>query len=177
VAAVAADLSEETAAAAVDARLTRNFSGGKRQREADRDRRKREKAARLQRNRAERAWAGDQPAPEDGGVGAPEALPTVALEDVVIGVAPRPRRQTTGPVKLFVGGLSWDTTSEGLNAAFSKFGAIEESMVISDRLTGRSRGFGFVTFANAAEAAVAVKEMNGAELDGRNLKVNLAESR
>jgi hypothetical protein len=156
--------------------LTRNFSGGKRQREADRDRRKREKAARLQRNRAERAWAGDQQAPEVG-VGAPEALPTVALEDVVIGVAPRPRRQTTGPVKLFVGGLSWDTTSEGLNAAFSKFGTIEESMVISDRLTGRSRGFGFVTFASAAEAALAVKEMNGAELDGRNLKVNLAESR
>jgi hypothetical protein len=155
--------------------LTRNFSGGKRQREAERDRKKKDKAERLRRNRFLRSQGVEPGGTEESPTG--EALPAVALEDVVISVAPKPRRQTTGPVKLFVGGLSWDTTSEALNAAFARFGTIEEAMVISDRLTGRSRGFGFVTFATPAEAAQAVKEMNGADLDGRSLKVNNAESR
>lgn len=79
--------------------------------------------------------------------------------------------------KLFVGGLSWGTTDEGLQGAFSRFGEIVEAKVIMDRDTGRSRGFGFVTFANDEGAATAVTEMNGSELDGRTIKVNEAEDR
>ena len=79
--------------------------------------------------------------------------------------------------KLFVGGLSWGTTDEGLHGAFSKFGEIAEAKVITDRETGRSRGFGFVTFANDESAASAIGEMNGTELDGRTIKVNEAEDK
>jgi RNA recognition motif-containing protein len=79
--------------------------------------------------------------------------------------------------KLFVGGLSWGTTDEALHGAFSRFGDIVEAKVITDRETGRSRGFGFVTFANDDGATTAVTEMNGTELDGRTIKVNEAEDK
>ena len=61
--------------------------------------------------------------------------------------------------KLFVGGLSWGTTDDGLHGAFSAFGEIVEAKVITDRETGRSRGFGFVTFANDEGATKAIAEM------------------
>lgn len=149
----------------------RGYGGGKRQREAERDRRKKEKQERLRRNRATRG------SEDPSDLAEPELLPEVKLEDVVIGVAAQPRRNTIGPVKLFVGGLSWNTTSDELRGAFAKFGPIQEATVIMDRTTGRSRGFGFVSFENAPDAAEAVKTMNGADLDGRQLKVNNAESR
>jgi RNA recognition motif-containing protein len=79
--------------------------------------------------------------------------------------------------KLFVGGLSWDTDDAGLQAAFSRFGETTEAKVITDRDTGRSRGFGFVTFAEATAASAAEREMNGSMLDGRTLKVNEAQDR
>jgi cold-inducible RNA-binding protein len=150
-----------------------SLSAGKREREMRRDRRKKEKQERLQRNRMMRAQGRDQP----GAAWPPEQLPEVKLEDIVIGVAPQPRRNTTGPVKLFVGGLSWNTTAEDLRAVFGNFGSLEEATVLMDRATGRSRGFGFVTFSKPEEAAVAVERMNGTTLDGRSLKVNNAESR
>ena len=79
--------------------------------------------------------------------------------------------------KLFVGGLSWGTDDSGLHNAFERFGEVIEARVITDRETGRSRGFGFVTFANADDADAAVDEMNGQELDGRRLTVNEAQER
>ena len=79
--------------------------------------------------------------------------------------------------KLFVGGLAWGTSDEGLRAAFEQHGTVEEAVVITDRETGRSRGFGFVTFVNDADADKAMSAMNGAELDGRNLNVNEAKER
>ena len=148
------------------------LTAGKREREMRRDRRKKEKQERLQRNRMMRAQGREQVA-----AGQPEQMPEVKLEDVVIGVAPQPRRNTSGPVKLFVGGLSWNTTADDLRAAFGNFGSLEEATVLMDWGTGRSRGFGFVTFSKPEEAAVAVERMNGATLDGRSLKVNNAESR
>jgi RNA recognition motif-containing protein len=153
--------------------MNRGYSGGKRQREAERDRRKKEKEDRLRQNRMNPNRGGPEPTDAE----APEKLPEVKLEDVVISVAPRPKRSSIGPVKLFVGGLSWETTTEDLRTAFAKFGAIDDVMIILDRSTGRSRGFGFVSFENATDAAEAVKAMNGAELDGRTLKVNNAEAR
>ena len=79
--------------------------------------------------------------------------------------------------KLFVGGLSWGTTDDGLHSAFSQFGEIVEAKVITDRETGRSRGFGFVTYANDDGASKAIAEMNGTDLDGRSIKVNEAEDK
>ena len=78
--------------------------------------------------------------------------------------------------KLFVGSLSWDTNDEGLNAAFSPFGEISEAIVISDRYTGRSRGFGFVTFNDDEAADKAVEALNGTELDGRTIRVDVAQA-
>jgi RNA recognition motif-containing protein len=79
--------------------------------------------------------------------------------------------------KLFVGGLSWGTDDQALTAAFETFGTINEAKVISDRDTGRSRGFGFVTFSDAAAATAAIEKMDGTELDGRSIRVNLAEDK
>jgi RNA recognition motif-containing protein len=79
--------------------------------------------------------------------------------------------------KLFVGGLAWATTDQGLKAAFEAFGEVVDAKVITDRETGRSRGFGFVTFADADSARQALDQMNGQELDGRNLRVDEAQER
>lgn len=79
--------------------------------------------------------------------------------------------------KLFVGGLSWGTTEDGLHTAFAQYGDVQEAKIITDRETGRSRGFGFVTFVNAQDAQDAIDGMNGTELDGRFLNVNEAKER
>ena len=79
--------------------------------------------------------------------------------------------------KLFVGGLSWNTDENGLKNAFEKFGAVSEAKIIFDRETGRSRGFGFVTFDQKDDASEAVSQLDGRELDGRTVKVNYAEDR
>jgi len=79
--------------------------------------------------------------------------------------------------KLFVGSLAWATDDAGLRAAFEKFGEVQEAVVINDRDTGRSRGFGFVTFADDSAAEKAIEGMSGAELDGRTLEVNEARER
>ena len=77
--------------------------------------------------------------------------------------------------KLFVGGLSWGTDDNGLHDAFSRFGEITEAKVITDRETGRSRGFGFVTFEDISSADEAIKEMDGTDLDGRTIRVSEAQ--
>lgn len=79
--------------------------------------------------------------------------------------------------RCFVGGLAWATTDNRLEDAFRPFGEVTSSKVISDRETGRSRGFGFVTFLEQDAMLKAIEEMNGKELDGRNITVNQAQSR
>jgi len=79
--------------------------------------------------------------------------------------------------KLFVGGLSWDTTSNDLRNAFEGFCSVVSAEVIADRDTGRSRGFGFVTLADASQVRAAIEQMDGFMLDGRNLRVNEANDR
>ena len=79
--------------------------------------------------------------------------------------------------KIFVGRLSWDTTDDSLRNAFERFGTIAEAKVILDRETGRSRGFGFVTFDEGAAADQAIEEMNGAEVDGRRITADEARER
>ncbi len=78
------------------------------------------------------------------------------------------------PRKLFIGGLSWDTTNESLRAAFESFGTVEEAVVVTDAATGKSRGFGFVRYGSEEEAQEALQGMNGVELDGRRLRVDMA---
>jgi len=79
--------------------------------------------------------------------------------------------------KLYVGNLSWNTTDDTLRDAFSEFGNVTDSIVMRDRDTGRSRGFGFVTYGGEEEAQLAISNMNDSELDGRKIKVNQANSR
>ncbi|MCJ7803876.1 MAG: RNA-binding protein [Desulfobacterales bacterium] len=79
--------------------------------------------------------------------------------------------------KLFIGGLSWDTTDDGLRQAFASYGEITEAKVITDRDTGRSRGFGFVTFAQDEDAKSAISKMDGTSLDGKTIKVNEAQEK
>ncbi|MBM4355322.1 MAG: RNA-binding protein [Deltaproteobacteria bacterium] len=79
--------------------------------------------------------------------------------------------------KLFVGGLSFSTNDEALRAAFASFGAVTEATVVTDRDSGRSRGFGFVTMPSDAEADKAIEGMNGKVLDGRTLNVGVARAR
>jgi RNA recognition motif-containing protein len=86
-------------------------------------------------------------------------------------------RETKMSNKLFVGGLSWGTSSEDLRNAFEGFCKVEEATVISDRETGRSRGFGFVTLSDPSQMKATIQQMDGFMLDGRNLRVNEANDR
>jgi len=79
--------------------------------------------------------------------------------------------------KLFVGSLSWNINDQGLREAFEPFGEINEAVVITDRDSGRSRGFGFVTFEDDEAADKAISALDGSELDGRPIKVNVARER
>ena len=79
--------------------------------------------------------------------------------------------------KLFVGGLPWSVNDEELKAAFTPFGTVIDAKVINDRETGRSRGFGFVSFTNDADAAKAIKEMDGFVMGSRTINVNEAQER
>jgi cold-inducible RNA-binding protein len=79
--------------------------------------------------------------------------------------------------KLFVGSLSWNTDDRGLREAFAPHGEITEATVITDRDTGRSRGFGFVTFADDEAAEKAVAALNQSELDGRTIRVDVAQAK
>eukprot|EP00997_Jenningsia_sp_PLL12_P007932 NODE_4636_length_640_cov_183.302876_g3978_i0.p2 GENE.NODE_4636_length_640_cov_183.302876_g3978_i0~~NODE_4636_length_640_cov_183.302876_g3978_i0.p2 ORF type:complete len:112 (-),score=8.22 NODE_4636_length_640_cov_183.302876_g3978_i0:99-434(-) len=78
---------------------------------------------------------------------------------------------------LYVGNLSWTTTDEMLHKTFAQYGAVRSARVIHDRDTGRSRGFGFVELEDEQEASAAVAALHGSEMDGRNLRVNVAEPR
>ena len=79
--------------------------------------------------------------------------------------------------KLSVGGLSWETSDSDLKKAFTPFGEITEAKVITERGTGRSRGFGFVTFARDEDAKTAISKMHGTSLDGRTITVNEAQGK
>ena len=76
--------------------------------------------------------------------------------------------------KLYIGGLSYGTTQQGLQDAFSKAGQVSSASIIVDKMTGKSRGFGFVEMPNDEEAMKAIEMYNGKQLDGRTLTVNEA---
>ncbi len=78
---------------------------------------------------------------------------------------------------IYVGNLSWNTAENDLNNLFAQYGEVISARIITDRETYRSKGFGFVEMADNGAADAAISAINGSELDGRNLRVNEAESR
>ena len=80
-------------------------------------------------------------------------------------------------MEIYVGNLSFDTNDSSLRSAFERFGTVSRASVISDRETNRSRGFGFVTMDDATEAQAAISDLNGRDLDGREIKVNEARGK
>jgi cold-inducible RNA-binding protein len=79
--------------------------------------------------------------------------------------------------RLYVGNLSFQSTTESVRTAFAAHGEVTDVQLVTDRQTGQPRGFGFVTMGTAEQAAKAISAMNGAQLDGRPLRVNEAEER
>ncbi len=77
--------------------------------------------------------------------------------------------------KLFVGNLAWETTQEELQELFAQYGEVEEAIIITDKFSGRSKGFGFVTFTDEAAADEAIAQLNEKEFKGRNVVVNEAK--
>ena len=75
-------------------------------------------------------------------------------------------------MEIYVGNLAYATTDDGLKAAFAQYGEVTAGRVVTDRMTGRSKGFGFVTMPDAAQAQAAIDALNGHELDGRTVRVN-----
>ena len=80
-------------------------------------------------------------------------------------------------MKLYVGNLAFQTTDEDLQELFSQAGTVESAQVVTDRDTGRSRGFGFVEMASKSEGEAAIAQFNGVEINGRSLTVNEARPR
>lgn len=77
--------------------------------------------------------------------------------------------------KLFVGSLPWAVSDEALKEAFTQYGNVVSAKVVTDRQTGRSRGFGFVEMESDSEASAAIEALNGSDLSGRNIVVNEAK--
>ena len=80
-------------------------------------------------------------------------------------------------MKLYVGNLSFNTSTQDLEKIFGEIGTVESTSIIEDRETGRSRGFGFVEMSNDQEGQNAISQLDGKEIDGRSLKVNEAKPR
>ena len=146
----------------------------KRDREAKKTRKKREKAERL----IQRREQGHGEVPIINAEEIVTDVPTVDEAMLAMEVsAASPRAATTVPCRLFVGGLSWETTEDDLRAAFGEFGVVSDAVIVNEGSSGRSRGFGFVTLENRKDAARAVEALNGTELNGRNIVVNVATGR
>jgi len=152
-----------------------NYSFGKRQRELEKAKRKKEKAAR----KRDRPAGGDIPiatAEElqggDNLMSIDEVMQSMQGNEAEGGQAPR-----TIPSRLFVGGLAWGVTTEQLRAKFEEIGPVKDAVVMLDRDTGDSRGFGFVTMADRKDAGEAIRKLNGVDLEGRGLVVRQATER
>lgn len=147
------------------------YFGGKRDREQAQARKKRER----DRRRSERRRKGPGEVPV---VGAEEVTGDLDLAEAIV-----KRRQAAAAKeaqgirsRLFVGGLAWETTADDLREAFGAFGQVTDAVIVTDRGTGRSRGFGFVVMSHK-DAPKAIAALNGTELQGRPIIVNVASER
>ena len=148
-----------------------SYSLGKRQRDAVKARKKQRKA--------DRQWRKRQQGPGEVPITSVEAVTgdLKAEEARRARPADAPQGARAIPSRLFVGNLSWDTTEDSLRKAFEEFGAVSHVVIVNDRATGKSRGFGFVTMEDRKDAARAIEALNDADLDGRNIVVNQATER
>ncbi len=140
------------------------------------------KKARKKREKDERRWERRNDGPASVPIVRAEELSgpgSMSVEEIMESMATGGVRATPRgiPTKLFVGGLSHDTDDRGLRTAFAEHAEVIEAVVITDRDTGRSRGFGFVTLASHKEAPRVVKALDGSDLDGRRIVVNVATDR
>ena len=146
-----------------------NYGAGKRAREAEKARKKRDKDERRRRKREE--------GPKEVPIATADEVQVVSGPDPDPSAPPGEKPVRRGqPVRLFVGGLSWDTDEQMLKEAFTQAGEVLEAVVVLDH-DGRSRGFGFVTMADQQGGKKALTELDGQELDGRYLKVSPARER
>jgi len=146
-------------------------SVGKRKREAEKARKKREKA--------EKRWERRERGPAEIPITtADEITGDLAAEEAMRARrAAEPRAASAIPSRLFVGGLSWETNEDELRKAFEEFGSVTDAIVVCDRDTGKSRGFGFVVMEDRKDAARAIDELSESELNGRRIVVNVATER
>lgn len=152
-----------------------NYSAGKRQRENERARKKKEKA--------ERRWQKRERGPGDVPITTADEvtgdLPSIAdaMRAIEEGGTTSSREAEPVPARLFVGGLSRSTTEDDLRKVFSEYGEVIDAFIVTDRDTGSSRGFGFVTLKNRKDAPKAINGLTDTELDGRTIVVNMATER
>lgn len=150
------------------------YSQSKRQREAQQQRKQAEKAARRQAQR-EHGRAEPEIVSAESITG---QLPSIEDAMRAITESPNERRQVAAiPCRLFVGGLGTVVTEHDLREAFGAFGEVADVVVLKDRNLGESRGFGFVTMASRKDASKAIEALDGSELNGRRLAVNVATER
>jgi RNA recognition motif-containing protein len=154
-----------------------NYSFGKRQRELEREKKKQDKEAR-KRDRA--TSGGNIP------IATVEELQgggnIMSIDEVMQSMqggeeGSQPQQQRTIPSRLFVGGLAWGISTDKLRETFEAVGRVADAVVMVDRDTGDSRGFGFVTMADRRDATEAIRRLDGADLDGRTLVVRQATER
>lgn len=153
-----------------------NYSAGKQQRERDKERKKQEKAQRRQENRNSGGAIPTATVEELQGGGYIMSIDEV-MRSMQGGPEAEPTAARTIPSRLFVGGLDWRITEAELRALLEQVGPVAEVVVVMDRDTGESRGFGFVTMADRKDAAEAIRRLNGTQLEGRTLVVRQAEER
>lgn len=153
-----------------------NYSPGKRQREMDQARKKQDKAAR----RADKRERGPGEVQVTTAADVQRGLPSI--EDAMRAIEMRASGNaqysaSSIPARLFVGGLSDEVTEADLRATFGQFGPIADAVVMVDRETRSPRGFGFVTMENRKDAPKAIEQLDGTDLKGRTLVVNVATER
>lgn len=151
-----------------------SYSPAKRQREAEQARKKQEKAQKRLERRDRVPGQIEIVSAEDITGSFPSTDQAMLAIEQRAGIS----RSAPGvPMRLFAGGLSDTTTAESLRKAFGAFGPVADAFVVTDRDTGASRGFGFVTMENGKDAPKAIEALNGTQLDGSTLVVNVATER
>jgi hypothetical protein len=154
--------------------LSQHFSSGKRQREADQARKRKEK----EEMRAARRARGPAAIEIADASEMQRNLPSIESALSALGNRDPESRAAAGvPVRLFVGSLSDETTEQDLRQAFGAYGTVVDAVLMTDRVTRAPRGFGFVTMSNRKEAAKAVEALEGSELKNRRIVVNVATER
>ncbi len=151
-----------------------NYSLDKKQRESEKEKRKQAKAEKRQQRR-ERGPGEIELATAEEMTGQLRSV-----DEVMRAMQQRsesPRGAAPIPCRLFVGGLSWETTEDDLRRAFGEFGVVIDAVIVLDRDTKTSKGFGFVTLENRKDGPRAIAALHNTELNGRNIVVNAATER